>query len=147
MDRRPGQGPAHRGIGPFRFDAVEYEAEIHRAHQERDWETREERIARLVTYACRDQRGGRPLSFGWASASQGHLTVYFQEWRPNPRAGDTTEYPDGTVGFEYDELWDNHPGYFEVPDLEDGAAVDHILEQIRSVPPARWRRPPNWPYS
>jgi hypothetical protein len=145
-DARDGDRPLE-GIGPFRFDAVQYEAEVHRAHRERDWETREERIARLVTYACQSDRDGRPLSFGWASGQEGHVTVYVQEWRPNPRAGETTAYPDGTVGVEYDELWDNHLGYFEIADLDDEAAVADILSRMRSTPPARWRRPPDWPYA
>ncbi|HLJ08636.1 MAG TPA: hypothetical protein VKX24_08870 [Acidimicrobiia bacterium] len=133
-------------IGPFRFDAVQYEAEIRTAHREREWETREERVARLVTDALRDQRNGRPVSFGWATGQEGHVTVYVQEWRPNPRAGETTEYADGTVVFEDDELWDNHLGYFAIPTLDDSAAVDAILNQIRSVPPVRWRRPPDLPH-
>ena len=135
------------GIGPFRFDAVQYEAEIHRAHRERDWETREERIARLVTYACRHDRGGRPLSFEWASGWEGHVTVYVQERYRNPRAGETTELPDGTLIHEPDEDWTNHLGYFAIPDNnDDAAAVEAIVNQIRSVPPARWARPPDWPY-
>lgn len=134
------------GIGPFRFDAVQYEAEVGRAHRERDWETREERIARLVTYACRDERGGRPLSFEWASGSEGHVTVYVREVYRNPRAGETTELPDGTLIHERDEDWTNHLGYFAIPDLDDAAAVEAILKQMRSVPPALWRRPPDWPY-
>ena len=134
------------GIGPFRFDAVRYEAELWRAHRERDWETREERIARLVTYACRDERGGRPMSFEWASGSAGHVTLYVREVYRNPRAGETTELPDGTLIYEHDEVWTNHLGYFAIPDLDDTAAVEVILDQMHSVPPARWRRPPDWPY-
>jgi len=74
-----------QGIGPFRFGAVRYEAEVRRAHRERDWETREERIARLVPYACRDERGGRPLSFEWASGLEGHVTVLVQGAIPESR--------------------------------------------------------------
>jgi hypothetical protein len=144
-DARDGDRPI-AGIGPFRFDAVRYEAEIHRAHRERDWETRAERIARLVTYACRDRRGGRPLSFEWASGFGGHVTVYVREWEPNPRAGASTRLPDGSLSHDFDELWTNHLGYFEIPDRDDGSAVDAVLEQMRSVAPARWRQPPDWPY-
>jgi hypothetical protein len=144
-DARDGDRPIE-GIGPFRFGAVQYEAEVHRAHRERDWETREERIARLITYACESERDDRPFSFGWASGREGHVTIYLQEWRPNPRAGESTEYPDGTVGIEYDEVWDNHLGYFKIADLDDEAVVDDILGRMRSIPPARWRRPPDWPY-
>jgi len=139
-------GKPIEGIGPFRFDAVQYEAEVRRAHEERDWETREERIARLLTYACRDERGARPLSFEWASGWEGHLTVYVREVFRNPRAGETSELPDGTLIHERDEDWINHIGYFSIPDVDDGTAVDTILQQMRSVPPARWARPPNWPY-
>lgn len=135
------------GIGPYRFDAAQYEAEIHRAHRERDWETRAERIARLLTYACRDEHGARPLSFEWASGWEGHVTVYVREVYPNPRAGETTPHADGSLSYEPAEDWTNHLGYFPIPDVEDSAAVGAILDQMRSVPPARWRRPPNWPYA
>ena len=134
------------GIGPFRFDGVQYEAEVRRAHRERDWETRAERIARLLTYACQDERDARPLSFGWASGCGGHVTVYVREMYRNPRAGQTTELPDGTLLHEREEDWTNHLGYFAIPDLADEAAVQAIRKQMRSVPAARWRRPPNWPY-
>jgi hypothetical protein len=134
------------GIGPFRFDTVHYEAEVRRAHGERNWETREERIARLLTYACRDERDGRPLSFGWASGWEGHVTVYVREVYRNPRAGETTELADGTVLYERDEEWINHLGYFAIPNLDDTAAVEAILKEMRSLPPARWPRPPDWPY-
>jgi len=134
------------GLGPFRFDAAQYEAEIRRAHEERHWETRGERVARLVTYACRDELGRRPLSFEWATGSEDHVTVYVREVYRNPRAGETTAYRDGTLGHEPDENWTNHLGYFAIPDLDDDAAVEAIVREMRSVPPARWRRPPDWPY-
>ena len=144
-DARDGDRPIE-GIGPFRFDAGQYEAEVRRAHRDRDWETTEERIARLVTLGCRDERDGRPFSFEWASGSDGHVTVYMREWIPNPNPGQVMRMPDGALNHAADEGWVNHLGYFKVPDLDDEAAVDDILRQMRSVPPARWRRPPDWPY-
>jgi hypothetical protein len=74
------------------------------------------------------------------------VTVYVQERYRNPRAGATTELPEGTLIHEQDEDWTNHLGYFAIPDLDDTAAVEAILNQVRSVPAARWRRPPDWPY-
>ncbi len=54
--------------------------------------------------------------------------------------------PDGALNHGGDEGWVNHLGYFKIPGLDDEAAVEAILRQMRSVPPARWRRPPDWPY-
>jgi hypothetical protein len=139
-------------IGPFRFDAANYEAEVRRAHRERGWETREERIARLVTEACWAERRGRPRSFDWAAGSTGAVTVCVTEWHPNPVGGQESErFSDGQGGwyttFEPDELFVSHLGEFPVSDDTDDAAVAAgIVERIHSVDPASWKRPQGWTY-
>ena len=136
-------------IDPFRFDAAQYEAEVRRADQERSWETREQRIARFVTYACWAERGGRPRSFDWAAGGDGSVTVCVTDYRPNPAAGQVSHrFADGSRCIESEELFECRLGYFVVPDdVEDTVAAASIVDQMHSVDPKDWRKPPGWTYS
>jgi hypothetical protein len=56
-------GLALPDLGPFRFDATEYIAEVERADRERDWESPDRRTGRLVAAALRSD--DRLKSTGW----------------------------------------------------------------------------------
>ena len=134
-------------IGPFSFDAAEYEAELRRAHQDRSWESRAERIARLVTDQLRPEHGARPLSFEWAmSWSATSVEVSYVDYRPNPNAGQTHPLngPNGASGWftvEPDELSDQHIGSFSIDATgSDEAAVSEIVHQVRTTHPRTWPR-------
>lgn len=134
-------------LGPFRFDAAEYEAEVGAAHRHRPWESRPERVARLVTEAFWDMRGRRPRSFDWASAGweEGSVAVSMTDHRPNPRAGQPAgpPLPGGDQPIEDDAFRTQHIGCFAIdPGLSDEDAAEAIANQVRTVEPERWRPPP-----
>jgi hypothetical protein len=144
------EGERHYDVGPFRFDADQYEAELRRAHHERLWESRDERVARLVAEAFRPHRRGRPRSFDWASASfsTAHVVVSLTDYEPNPRAG----HPIGRAhkrkkkeswqAIEPDELVHQHLGLFEIPaDVTAEHAAATIIERVRTEDPKSWTRP------
>jgi hypothetical protein len=146
----PREGESRYDIGPFLFDADQYKTEIRRAHRDRPWESRDETVARLVAETFRSQRGARPRSFDWASAtfSAGHVVVSVTDYRPNPRAGvpigptHTDEDGGSWQAIEMDELLDQHLGLFDIPDdvtAEQAAAI--IIERVRTETPTSWARP------
>lgn len=137
------EGERRYDIGPFRFDADQYETALRRAHHERPWESRDETVARLVAEAFRSQRCARPRSFDWASAnfSAGHVVVSMTDFHPNPRAGDPigqahTDDGGSWQAIEMDELSHQHLGLFDIPDdvtAEQAAAT--IIERVRTENP------------
>jgi hypothetical protein len=147
-DPRDGDRPL--GFGPIEFDAAQYEEAVRNAHGERPWETREERVARLVPYRFAQRRDGRPRSFDWASGrwAEGHVVVSFSDHRPNPRAGLPTgpRESDGRGGWwqgiEPAELHDQHLGQFPIPPgLDDDEVARAIARQIEQTRPADWPKP------
>ena len=132
------------GFGPFCFDAAQYDAEVRRAHEERPWEGRAARIARLVGYELRD--GHRPpFRFDWASTDRSdRLVVSFTLLRPNPRAGERRQmagFPPGWLSVEDDHLFEQHIGTFPIPDGGEDAAVRALVEAIEASDPRSWRSP------
>jgi hypothetical protein len=137
-------------IGPFRFDAVQYEQEVRRAHAHRAWESRTERVARLVGESLRPAGGqGRP-SFDWASGSWGDdfVVVSLTERRPNSHAGTPAgprrHAPGGGYwqSIEPPETVQHYVGKFPISsDANDVAAAEEILERIRGTDPASWSPP------
>ena len=140
----------HRGpvdLGPFTFDATEYESEVRRAHQERDWESRAERIARLVTDRLRPEHGARPLSFEWAASwSPTTVEVSYFEYRQNPTAGHTRPFgppPNASgwysVAVEPNERSEQHIGSFQIGNTgSDEDVVKGIVDQVHTTHPSRW---------
>lgn len=131
-------------LGPFLLDAAQYEREVRRAHAERPWETRDERITRLVTDAHRDLRGARPRSFDWATGRwvPGHVVVSVTDHEPNPRAGEPigSGHADGHgwwQGIEPDDVHHQHLGMFAVDtdQTDDQAAADSIAQQVLETDP------------
>lgn len=140
----------HRGpvdLGPFTFDAAEYESEVRRAHQDRAWESRAERVARLVTDRLRPEHGARPMSFEWATTwSPTTVEVSFFEYRHNPAAGQTQplDGPYGENGWysvEPDELFDQHIGAFPIGEVDsDEDAASGIVHLVHTTHPQTWPR-------
>lgn len=144
-DARDGDRPVD--LGPFRFEAAQYEAEVRSAHQDRRWESWPERIARLVTEAFWDIRGQCPRAFDWASASwqEGCVVVSMTDRRPNPRGGQPAgpPLPNGDQPVQDYEFRTQHLGCFAIdPGLSDEDAAAAIASQVLAVEPERWRPPP-----
>jgi hypothetical protein len=132
-------------LGPFTFDAAQYEAELRRAHNDRSWESRAERIARLVTDELRPEHGGRPLSFEWATSwSATTVEVSYFEYRRNPEAGRThpLDGPNGQSGWysvEPDEQFEQHIGSFPISEaVSDEDAVSEIVLLVHTNHPTTW---------
>jgi hypothetical protein len=134
-------------LGPFVFDAAEYESELRRAHDDRSWESRSERIARLVTDQLRPEHGGRPLSFEWATSwSPTTVEVSYFEYRHNPEAGQTAQLdgPNGQIEWysvEPDEQFDQYIGSFPIKETSsDEDAVSEIVHLVHATHPQTWPR-------
>jgi hypothetical protein len=135
-------------IGPFTFDAAEYESEVRRAHRDRPWESRAERIARLVTDHLRPEHGARPLSFEWVTSwSPTTVEVSYFEYRQNPAAGQTRSLGEPNelgwymAAVEADEQFDQHIGSFTIGDAaSDEDAVSEIVERVHTTHPQTWPR-------
>jgi hypothetical protein len=132
-------------LGPFTFDAAQYEAELRRAHNDRSWESRAERIARLVTDELRPEHGARPLSFEWATSwSATTVEVSYFEYRRNPEAGRThpLDGPNGQSGWysvEPDEQFEQHIGSFPISEaVSDEDAVSEIVLLVHTNHPTTW---------
>lgn len=133
-------------VGPFTFDAGQYEEEVRRAHRERTWESRPERIARLVGETFRAVTNARPRSFDWSSANDERVAVSFTDHRPNPRAGEAVGEPLITeqgswFAVESEELHEQHLGEFEIGEIDDAAAVAAIVARIETTDPLSWPKP------
>ncbi|MFN7148476.1 MAG: hypothetical protein ACK4V6_03255 [Microthrixaceae bacterium] len=145
-DARDHRGPVD--IGPFTFDAAEYESEVRRAHEDRPWESRSERIARLVTDRLRPEHGARPLSFEWATSwSPTTVEVSYFDYRPNPRAGQVRRFsePDEqgwySAAVEPAERSDQHIGSFTIGEtVGDEDAVAEIVDRVHTTHPSTWPR-------
>jgi hypothetical protein len=138
------------GVGPFRFDAEQYEREVRRAHRDRPWESRTERIARMVGDALRDHRDQRPRSFDWASGSpdNDHVVVSLSDTQPNPKAGQPKgprrEAPGGGYwqGVELPEIVEQHVGRFAIStNVDDALAAEEVVERVLNTDPATWLPP------
>jgi hypothetical protein len=134
-------------LGPFTFDANQYESELRRAHENRPWESRAERIARLVTDQLRPEHGARPLSFEWATSwSATTVEVSCFEYRRNPSAGrrHPIDGPNGQTGWfavEPDEAFDQHIGSFLIGETSsDEDAASEIVRLVRTTGPETWPR-------
>lgn len=134
------------GIGPFSFDAVDYEAEVRRQHGDRWWESMSERVARMLTDQLSSERDARPLAFAWAAGRPGDVVdVSYFDYRPNPDAGKSRRA--GRSGFfvvEPDELFEQYVGRFPIdPNSTDTRLVDELLHKVRATHPSTWPAAPS----
>jgi hypothetical protein len=141
------KGDVQVDLGPFTFDVTEYESELRRAHGDRPWESRAERIARMVTDQLRPEHGARPLSFEWATSwSATTVEVSYFEYRQNPAAGQTQplDGPNGESGWysvEPDERFDQHIGSFPIGETRnDEDAAAEIVHLVHTTQPQTWPR-------